>query len=54
MSKDGLIRHPRGIHEGPAKSSPYPVSRLAPPHDLVDVAKQGVQLAIVVGGGWSF
>jgi hypothetical protein len=27
-------------HEGPSRSSPYAVSRLAPPHDLVDVAKQ--------------
>lgn len=27
-------------HGGEARSSPYPVSRLAPPHDLVDVARQ--------------
>jgi hypothetical protein len=27
-------------HEGPARTSPYPVSRLAPVHDLVDVAKE--------------
>ncbi len=27
-------------HEGEARVSPYPVSRLAPPHDLVDVARQ--------------
>jgi len=27
-------------HLGPARSSPYPVSRLAPAHDLVHVAQQ--------------
>ena len=27
-------------HDGPARSSPYPVSRLSPAIDLVDVAKQ--------------
>lgn len=29
-----------GKHLGPARTSPYPMSRLAPAHDLVDVAKQ--------------
>lgn len=28
------------FHDGPARTSPYPLSRLAPPHDLVDVAKE--------------
>jgi hypothetical protein len=54
MSDDALIRHPRGFHDGPAKSSPYPISRLAPPHDLVDVAKQiqdaDAILGVKVGG----
>lgn len=54
MSDDALIRHPRGLHDGPAKSSPYPVSRLAPTHDLVDVAKQiqdaDTMLGVKVGG----
>ena len=27
-------------HNGPARTSPYPISRLAPAFDLVDVAKQ--------------
>ncbi len=27
-------------HEGPARTSPYPVSRLAPPHSLVEAARQ--------------
>jgi hypothetical protein len=37
---DPLTRHGRGAHEGSASASPYPLSRLAPPHDLVDIAKQ--------------
>jgi hypothetical protein len=49
MSDDGLIRHPRGLHEGPASTSPYPVSRLAPPHDLVDVARQIQEADAVLG-----
>ena len=27
-------------HDGPQRTSPYPTSRLAPVHDLVDVARQ--------------
>jgi hypothetical protein len=27
-------------HEGPQHSAPYPLSRLAPPHDLVSMAEQ--------------
>jgi hypothetical protein len=37
---DPLVRPPAGHHRGEAHASPYPVSRLAPPHDLVDVARQ--------------
>jgi hypothetical protein len=41
-------------HEGPARTSPYPVSRLAPAHDLVDVAREIERadrtLGAVVGG----
>lgn len=33
-------KHADDKHEGPARTSPYPVSRLAPVHDLVDVAKE--------------
>lgn len=33
-------RHDGEKHEGPASSSPYPMSRLAPAHDLVDVARE--------------
>ena len=37
---DELVRHGGDRIEGPARTSPYPTSRLAPPHDLVDVARQ--------------
>lgn len=35
-----LQRAGAGHHEGPASSSPYPLSRLAPTFDLVDVARE--------------
>lgn len=37
---DPVERDASPNHDGEARSSPYPVSRLAPPHDLVDVARQ--------------
>lgn len=41
-------------HDGPARTSPYPVSRLAPRHDLVDVAREIAEadraIGAVVGG----
>jgi hypothetical protein len=40
MTDDELKRDEGSRHEGPARSSPYPISRLAPAHDLVDVARQ--------------
>ncbi len=33
-------RHDGGKHDGPARTSPYPVSRLAPAVELVDVARE--------------
>jgi hypothetical protein len=36
---DGHKRHGAEKHDGPQRSAPYPMSRLAPVHDLVDVAK---------------
>jgi len=33
-------RHRGDKHEGPAHASPYPMSRLAPVHGLVDVARE--------------
>jgi hypothetical protein len=33
-------RHAGANHAGPARSSPYPMSRLAPVHALVDVAQE--------------
>ena len=41
---EGFKRHDAGKHQGEQKSSPYPISRLAPVHDLVDVARE-IQLA---------
>lgn len=40
MSDDAVVRHGGGQFLGPAHASPYPTSRLAPVHDLVDVARQ--------------
>lgn len=40
MSDDGLKRDDGGLFDGPRQASPYPLSRLAPAHDLVDVARQ--------------
>lgn len=40
MSDDGFKRDDGKIHDGPRQAAPYPLSRLAPAHDLVDVARQ--------------
>lgn len=40
MSDEGFKRDAGPIHEGPRQASPYPLSRLAPVHDLVDVARE--------------
>jgi hypothetical protein len=40
MSDDEHTKYGGGRHEGAARSSPYPMSRLSPPHDLVDVARE--------------
>jgi hypothetical protein len=39
MTDDAFRRHGAGAHDGPASASPYPISRLARPHDLVDTAR---------------
>lgn len=44
-----LTRHESGKHAGPARTSPYPVSRLAPAHDLVDTARQIAEADNVIG-----
>lgn len=46
---DKLARHEGPRHGGPARSSPYPVSRLAPAHDLVDAARQIAEADQVIG-----
>ena len=38
-----------GKHLGPARTSPYPMSRLAPVHDLVDVARRIAEADAMVG-----
>lgn len=40
MSEDDSTRIGALKHRGPAHSSPYPISRLAPAFDLVDVARE--------------
>ena len=40
MSDDDAKRYQGERHDGPGRSSPYPVSRLAPATDLVDVARE--------------
>ncbi|MCA9652819.1 MAG: DUF2452 domain-containing protein [Myxococcales bacterium] len=46
---DALARHEGPRHAGPAHSSPYPVSRLAPTHDLVDTARQIAEADQIIG-----
>jgi hypothetical protein len=46
---EGLVRHEGERHLGPARTSPYPVSRLAPAHDLVDTARQIAEADHMIG-----
>lgn len=46
---DDFIRHGGPRHEGPARTSPYPTSRMAPPHDLVDAAREIQRADAVLG-----
>lgn len=39
----------KGRHEGPASTSPYPMSRLSAPHDLVNTAREIQQADAVIG-----
>jgi hypothetical protein len=49
MADDGLERYQGSKVSGPARTSPYPVSRLAPAHDLVDMARQIAEADHVIG-----
>lgn len=49
MADDAIERHQGHNHEGPARTSPYPVSRLAPAHDLVSMAKQIAEADQTIG-----
>lgn len=54
MSDENSKRHDGGIHTGLARTSPYPMSRMAPAFDLVDVAREiqkaDLMMTNVVGG----
>lgn len=43
MSNDTLVKFDGGLHQGDDRSAPYPVSRLAPAIELVDLAKEIAQ-----------
>lgn len=49
MASDGPKRHRGAKHGGEARTSPYPMSRLAPVHDLVDVAREIQQADQMIG-----
>lgn len=46
---DGFKRHDGPRHEGPASFSPYAVSRLGAPIDLVDTAREIAKADTVIG-----
>ena len=48
MADDKLKKYRGEMHGGDARSSPYPVSRLAPAFDLVDVAREISQADVMV------
>lgn len=49
MADDALTRYPGSNQVGIAHASPYPTSRLAPVHDLVDAAKQIAEADAMLG-----
>jgi len=54
MSDDGMKRHDGERHTGLANTSPYPISRMARPYELVDLAREiahaDTMMSSVVGG----
>ena len=46
---DELVRHGGSNFAGPAHASPYPVSRLSPAHDLVDMAREIAEADNMIG-----
>ena len=46
---DDFRRAGPGHHDGPARTSPYPLSRLSAPHDLVDVAREIQKADEIIG-----
>jgi len=49
MSDDDSTGPKGGRHEGPASTSPYPMSRLSAPHSLVDTAREIQKADAVLG-----
>lgn len=43
------VRDTGAKHEGEQRTAPYPMSRLAPVHDLVDVARQIAEADVMLG-----
>lgn len=54
MNDDDFKRHDGGQHTGLARTSPYPISRMTRPYDLVDLAREieraDSMMSNVVGG----
>ncbi len=49
MADEAITRHRGSLHTGVAHASPYPTSRLAPVHDLVDAARQIAEADAMLG-----
>jgi len=49
MSEGDSTKPKGGRHEGPASTSPYPMSRLSAPHSLVDTAREIEKADAVLG-----
>lgn len=49
MSEGDRAKPLGGRHDGPASTSPYPMSRLSAPHDLVDTAREIQKADAVLG-----
>jgi preprotein translocase subunit Sss1 len=54
VKKDSLQKYQGDLHQGPDRTAPYPVSRMAPATELVDMAREiaeaDTMLAGVTGG----
>lgn len=48
--KDGLQKYQGDLHQGPDRTAPYPVSRMAPATELVDLAKEIAAADTILAG----